>query len=370
MTVFYACTFDVEPSLDDFNLSVELHWTPGLLMNDQSNLETGISWTMSSLGASLPRGSLSRGLVWQNENVFVLNFKEMGFSQNALRAIRRILRELKESEEFIENGHLELGRLMTLMLNSSFHYYEITQAPKTIAEFRSLYRFNDKRVTVVNSTISTSHRLLEVADADVYAQIAHIGSESGEDFLPNKRFEPTEFEVLDLMPNGQLRYAIYGEDGRLKPFANENLTAAGRPTKCMWCHEVVIQPFFSTNAVLDTDSTLTQDEFLEIRGIQMGWVTDYRLQLDSDLDFNNTGDHQFMEWIYEDFLEPDAAYLATEWGLRLDQVATILAALVPHSRNGIPGYYHRKDVDSLAPFGSVRVPESGRERSDYEPNFF
>jgi hypothetical protein len=32
--------------------------------------------------------------------------------------------------------------------------------------------------------------------------------------------------------------------------------------------------------------------------------------------------------------------------------------------------YHRDAVDPLAPYESERVPESAREHSSYEPNFF
>ena len=46
------------------------------------------------------------------------------------------------------------------------------------------------------------------------------------------------------MPNGQLRIALYDKNGNLKEAADSNITHAGKPAKCLWCHESGIQPLF------------------------------------------------------------------------------------------------------------------------------
>ena len=368
--LFYACTSEIEPLLNEDNLSIRVHWEPGQLLANEDELELGVSWTMSSLGGFVPPGSLASGLVHHGNNEYTLRFLEFGFSIQAQRAMERILTELKGSGEYLQNGRVPLGRVVMLMLNSSNHYYEITEMPKTLSEFRSLYRFEGIEVALTGSTIATSHRLLEVASAESYAQIAHIGSESGEDFRPNRPFTAREFETLDVMPNGNLRYAIYGPDGRLRPFADESLTIAGRPAKCMWCHESSIQPLFAADPALETDSTITAQEFLAIREVQLDLIATFREGLNTEHDYFNRRNHQFMEWIYEDFMEPNAEFLAAEWGLSLNEVNQRLAGLTPHMRAGVPGFYHRKDVDGLAPFDVLRVPDAAREASEFEPNYF
>lgn len=370
LLLFYACTSELEPVLDDETLSIELAWTPGLLLTDKRDMETGLAWVLSLLGAELPSGSLNRATSPVSDHDFTINFNKLGFTDDALRAIHRVLQRLKMSEEYQQKGNIALGRLVMLMLNSSYHYYEITDVPETISEFRSLYNFNGQQLTVTNSAITSVHRLLEVANAAGYAQIAHIGGESGQEFRAGRAFKPTEFETLDVLPNGQLRFAVYGANGRLKPFADDALTLAGRPAKCMWCHESGIQPFFSIEPVQSTDSTLTEEEFLEIRETQTNWIHTYRMRLDTDLDFSNRSDHQFAEWIYEDFMEPTAQEVAHEWGISLEATMARLQGVETYFRHGTPDFYRRKVIDMLGPYKVELVPEAAREKSAFEPNFF
>lgn len=370
IAVFYACTFEKEFVPAGDNLTVSVRWVPGLQLNTQDDMLTGLAWVFSLLGAELPSGSLNRAISPDGDRSFAVNFNELGFTNDALRAIHRVLQRLKMSEEYQQRGNVALGRLVMLTLNSSYHYYEITGVPETIREFRSVYNFDGQQLTVTGSTITSVHRLLEVAHAGSYAQIAHIGGENGQDFMAGRAFIPTEFETLDAMPNGQLRFAIYGVDGRLKPFADEALTLAGRPAKCMWCHESGIQPFFGPDPVQNSDSTLTKEEFLDIRETQTGWINRYRMQLDTDLDYSNRRDHQFAEWIYEDFMELTAEQLSLEWGISLVATEQRLSGIATIQRGGLPGFYSRKDIDALAPYTVVRVPDSAREKSEFEPNFF
>jgi hypothetical protein len=256
-----------------------------------------------------------------------------------------------------------------LTLNSSYHYYEIVGLPETIEAFRSLYDFQQKRLLVVNSSISSVDRLIEIAEAEVFSEIAHIGSESGMPFTAGN-FEPKEFEVLDLMSNGFMRFGIYGINGRLKSFANEEFTSAGRPAKCAWCHEQSILPLFLADPVITLGNSLTREAFLELRREQLEVVDAYRSDRNIDLDFSNRRDHQWTEKIYEDFMEPNADFLAREWGLSMTETEALLSGVPTHERLGISGFYARKDIDLLGPYAIVRVPDAAREKSEFEPNFF
>lgn len=370
LTAFYACTFDQEFVLDDENLSLNLRWVPGLETETQDEMLIGLTWALSTLGAELPEGSMNAAVRWYDTTHFELNLNRVGFSRDALSALSRIRKVLIASEEYSETGSINLGRFVMLTLNSTYHYYAITGVPGTIAEFRSLYDFQEKRVVVINSSITSVDRLIEVAEAEEYGQIAHIGSESGDIFSPSEDFVPAEFETLDMMANGQIRFGLYDRQGRLKAFANEEFTIASKPAKCLWCHEVNIQPLFLVDAALNFNGALTQEAFNQLQREQMDLLTTYRLALKSDLDYSRPREHERAEKIYEDFMEPTAGILAIEWNLSLETTRDLLIGIIPHERLGMPGYYHRKDVDALAPYSVVRVPESAREKSDYEPDFF
>lgn len=369
MTVFYACTFDRELVLDDENLTLSLRWIPGLEIETQDEMKTGLAWTLSMLGASLPAGSLNSAIVWHNDTHFDLNLNKVGFNKEALKALSTIRRALVESEEYTTVGSINLGRFVMLTLNSTNHYYEITGIPETLREFRSLYDFQQKRLLVVNSSISSVDRLIETAEAESFVQIAHIGSESGQPFSAGE-FMPIEFETIDVMPNGFLRFGLYGSDRRLKTFANEAFTSAGKPAKCAWCHEQSILPLFLADPVITLGNSLTREAFIQLQREQMEVIRAYRSGLNTDLDFSKPRDHERTEKIYEDFMEPDAELLAREWGLSIEATQSMLSGIENHDRQGMPGFYHRKDVDALAPYAVVRVPESAREKSSYEPDFF
>jgi hypothetical protein len=77
------------------------------------------------------------------------------------------------------------------------------------------------------------------------------------------------------------------------------------------------------------------------------------------------------------FAEPTAARLADEWNMSLERVKQLLAGrnlkTHPHSArldDAILGddLYDRNDVDSLAPYATIRGPSDMREASSYEPN--
>ncbi len=370
LTVFYACTFDRDLILDDNNLTLNLRWAPGLETQSQSQMLTGLTWAMSSLGAELPKGSLQRAIVWQDENHFSLNLNQLGFKRKALFALSRIIDVLVASGEYEKANGIDLGRFIMLTVNSTYHYYQITDVPETLNEFRSLYDFRKKFVQVVNSSITSVNRLIEVAEADSYAQIAHISGEGDQPFSASGTFLPDEFEVLDMMSNGQIRFVLYDKQGRLKVFADASVTVAGKPAKCLWCHEVNIQPLFLDNAALGLGNTLTQVEFNQLQNQQMVWLMEYRSSLNTDLDYSRPQDHERMEKVYEDFMEPSAERLSLEWDMSLSDVERLLANIPTHSRRGEPGFYHRKDIDELSPYAIIRVPESAREFSSYEPDFF
>ena len=97
----------------------------------------------------------------------------------------------------------------------------------------------------------------------------------------------------------------------------------------------------------------------------------YRKSLRQDIDYSKTLDHTFTEILYISFMEPSAERLASEWGIPVEQVTEKLKGLPTHTHHEFPylgTLYNRKDVESLSPYSIIRVPESAREPSEYEPD--
>lgn len=367
----YSCINSTEE--DDLFLdhTIRLRWFPGAFDQSKEEVRTGFAWTLSSLGAMLPAGSMDQVMIELDENLFEIDLSHAGFSEEALGALNVVLTRLKNSQAYQVNNYIEMGRFIMLTLNSSNHYYEITQVPKNLNDFRSRYAFNGTQMRLIKSSISITPRLFEIADATKFEEIAYLAVEGTGKFEDNS-FNPKEFEVFDFLPNGQLRFAIYDINGKLKEVADEAITIAGKPGKCLWCHETGIQPLFQENPVLSGDGFISEIDFTVIRDRQNLFLAEYRGSLTNEINFFELQDHRFQEYLYIDFMEPTIERIAMEWDMDIDDVASILQDIPVHTQSEylIENVYHRNDIERLAPFTSTEVPESAREPSSNEPNFF
>jgi len=331
---------------------------------------TGLLWTLSFLGAELPKGAMEKAVVWNDERTFRLDLITAGFSAAAQQPLRELLSVLKNSNEYRIHGSFDLGRFTMLTLNSPYHYYEITGAKEKLSEFRSQYDFVEKKAGIIHSSIAVGNRVVEISEANAFHKIAFIGIE-GEGRVDENSFEAKEFEALDFMPNGQLRFALYDLHGNLKSSASPSLTRAGKPAKCLWCHEIrLLPPFQDNNQLTEYWST---EEFKNMLDERMKLVDQHRKELGTEIDFSKTQDHTKAELLYLSFMEPSAERIAGEWGISLDEVRSRLNGLSthPHAEFSFLGsqLYHRKDIDHLAPYENIKIADDARDASVYEPDF-
>ncbi|MBK6483292.1 MAG: hypothetical protein IPG01_09180 [Chitinophagaceae bacterium] len=119
----------------------------------------------------------------------------------------------------------------------------------------------------------------------------------------SRQFFSTQIhETMELMPNGQLRFATYDLQGILMPSANAVISAAGKPGKCMWCHESKALTLFQEQD--DVPGYLTAQEFVERVALTNEELTEIRNALSTDLVFANQSDHTLSELLYISFMEP------------------------------------------------------------------
>ena len=372
LLVFSGCSRTDRPSSPrDPDLVIQLRWIKSYPGQSRSKANTGLLWALSFLGAKLPADAAS--ISW-NGNVVTLDLDAAAVPQGSRAAWKKLLRVLKDSDEYHRMGGMDMGRFVFLSLCSSRQYYALTGVTPTYAEFRARHSFAPRQVAIVESAVAHGNRLIEVAQGGGIDAVAFVAFE-GAGSLKDHTFEKADIETLDLMDNGQLRFGLYDLEGHLKDTTTRALTAAGKPSKCLWCHEINVQPPFRN--VTDLEGYYSTKEFRDLVAKDMRVIARYRKTLASEVDFTRTQDHANAEALYMSFAEPTAARLAEEWNMPLDQVRQLLAShhlkTHPHSDeidDGILGdeLYDRNDVDSLAPYATIRGPSDMREASSYEPN--
>jgi hypothetical protein len=355
----------------DQSLVIKLRWIKSYPSQARSQVNTGLFWALSFLGAKLPADGAV--ISWDGTTV-TLDLDAAGVVEISKPAWRKLLDVLKSSDEYRMMGGVDIGRFVFLSLCSSYQYYALTGVSSTYAEFRAKHAFAPREVAVVESAVAHGNRLIEVGQGEGINSVAFVAFE-GTGSLQAHSFQKADIETLDLMENGQLRFGLYDLEGHLKATTTPTLTAAGKPSKCLWCHEINLQPPFRN--VTDLEGYYSTKEFEELVAGATRVIAGYRKTLASKVDFKGLQDHSNAEDLYLSFAEPTASRLAAEWNMPLERVKQLLASrnlkTHPHSEridDDVLGdnLYDRKDVDSLAPYATIRGPSDMREASSYEPN--
>ena|GEM_PF-269648 len=367
---FSRCTYDAAEELEK-KYTITLRWNKAYETEQWNNVRTGLIWSFSFLGAELPAGSFDASLKWINDTQFRCDLSKLGFNVSALEALSVIADRIKESEEYKKNGAADIGRFLMLTLYSSRHYYKITGAATTLNSFKDFHSFYSPfPFAVTNSGVALHDRLIKINASSSLSHLSCIASE-GTGNLADNTFLETEYESIDLMSNSQLRFSVYSADGALKISANNLLSIAGKPGKCMWCHQSNFSPLFYLND--DLPGYMTTQQFVDSIYSFRNRIIDRRNSLSTDVLYKNLQDHTQSELLYISFLEPSAQRIANEWGVSVSAVNELIKNLPAHIYPEFPflgDLYYRSWVDSLAPYKTVRTPESAREERAYEPDFF
>jgi hypothetical protein len=362
---------DQLPPPRDPSLVIKLRWIKSYPSQSQSQANTGLFWTLSFLGAKLPADAAV--ISWDGTMV-TLDLDAAGVAETSKAAWKKLLHVLKSSDEYRVMGGIDIGRFVFLSLCSSYQYYALTGVSPSYAEFRASHTFGPKQAAIVESAVAHGNRLIETARGTDINSVVFVAFE-GAGALRDHSFQKADIETLDVMENGQLRFGLYDLDGHLKAATTPALTEAGKPSKCLWCHEINLQLPFKN--VTDLQGYYSANEFRELITRATRIIAGYRKTLASKVDFTRLQDHSNAEDLYLSFAEPTASRLASEWNISVEGVQRRLASrnLKTHSHSERidddalgDNLYDRNEVDSLAPYATVRGPSDMREASGYEPN--
>jgi hypothetical protein len=350
----------------DPQLAIELRWVKGYPGETKAKVETGLLWALSFMGASLPPDA--QLLSW-HQDIVTLDLDAAGVLPATRPAWSAVLAVLKGSDEYKKKGAMDIGRFLMLTLCSSHQYFALTGAPRSFSEFEASHHQAWKPAAVVESDIAYGNRLLHISQASQIADVYFVAYE-GKGALADNSFQKADIEIIDFMPNGQLRFALFDPEGHPKGAATPELTAAGKPSNCLWCHEINLEPPFRNTTSLP--GYYSAEELRALIQERMKIVAAYRSTLKSQIDFRRTGDHTYAELLYLSFAEPSLQRLAAEWGLPESEVSARVRNLPTHAQKEAPylgsHLYERAAVDPLAPYPVIRVPTQLRTASAYEPD--
>ena len=360
ITLLMSCANDSYSDLVETETTINLKWNKAYADDSIDKSLIGLKWALSYIGATLP--SSNSGFA-TTDNVIAINIKYLGFSQQAQQKLLSLTGKIKASSEYQANNSVDLGRFVALLLGASEHYYEIVGTPKTLNEVLNQYTLLPQKGYVNNSGVSLEHRIIQFSEQNGFNQVflsEEVDPVTGEIY---------EYETIELLPNGQLRFGIFDIDGNRKNNADKTHSNAGKPAKCMWCHESNINQMFNsqndyTGFLSYTDFQNTLLNYRESNRTQ-------KLALTDGVDFAQTQQHTLTELLYISFMEPSAERLSVEWNLTITQVQDLLSGLPTHIYDEfsfLGTLYDRKDVESLAPAQGLSVSSHVREASVIEVN--
>lgn len=348
--IIFGCEYDSPSTLVTIkNSDIQLKWNKAYTDDTIDKSIIGLKWASSYIGATLP--SNGEGVSYSN-NIISLEVNKLGFPNITIEKLNQLHSKIIASDEYQKNKTVDLGRYVTLLLSSSTDYYELVGTAKTLNEVLSGYTLKPEKGYINNSSVSLEHRIIRFSEQTGLKQL----------FL-SQEVSPTigeiyEYETIESLPNGQLRFGIFDVNGNRKINADVSHSNAGKPGKCMWCHESTINPLFTPQN--DFSGYLTANELQSTLINYRDQLLSKKISLPLGVDFTQTQQHTFTELLYISFMEPSAERLSIEWNLPIAQIQNLLTGLPTHTYPEFPflgNLYHRSDIEALAPFRDWQFQE-------------
>lgn len=351
---------------------IRVKWNKAHPTESEEQVLTGMIWALSLLGAELPEGCAQQVFQKKGANEFDLHLHYAGFNQQALQALHVICDTIKNSKSYQVENSVDIGRFLLLTLHSAHHYYKITGAPASYEDFNKLHpTHTENKFAVLTSGVSKRSRIINFNIQTNPLNMA-MAAWQMEDTFYNAGTKPIEYECIDVMPNSQLRFMTYDSDGELQTASDSVWTNAGKPGKCMWCHESHFQHLFYPTA--EVSGFISTSQFQQYMDTANSNLYSYRDKLKTDIEFNNKQDHALHELLYISFMEPSLLRVSGE--VKQSPLSAAMRKLnktPKHIYDEFPflgDLFYRPYIDSCFHSDCCPVPQSVREESDYEPNYF
>ena len=282
---------------------VALIWRRSHAAETWAQASSGLAWQLTLLGALPNNGDWLEVDRQVDDRVdFTLHLDRVGLSSMGLEATLDALAE-------VEDG-ADLGLFMMRTVYSPWHYYQITGACVELDDWRSRLELA-ATFPVTQSAVVAGHRELTLVTEQTAVEGIAAMLSDGEGDVEIGSFEALEFETMDVMDNGQLRFAVYDERGELVPAATPSISPAGAPGSCHWCHE---------GHPMEEGAAPFGDTFDGWIGEQWSLIQDTREQLVSDVDWTDPTVHAAGEMLAHGWLYPNIERLSNEWEIEPAEV--------------------------------------------------
>ncbi|PSG90610.1 hypothetical protein [Aurantibacter aestuarii] len=349
--LFTAC----KQSYENANLTdtITLKWHKAYDEDSLDKSMIGLQWALSYTGAYTP---CNLGVMTVKNDLITIDLKKLSYNTKGHLALLNITEKVKHTEGYRKNKYIDIGRFVTLILGNPNYYYALSQTPKTLKDLKQKYNLSNEKVYINNSSVAIQDRVISFSEQEKFNQV-FISEEV--DSITKQVYE---FETIELLPNGQLRFGIYDFEGNLKSKANPKFSKAGKPAKCIWCHESKLNPLFREQKSFE--AFLSPEAFQKkIKESNLQFTKDRSL-LNGTVDFNNKQQHTLAELLYISFLQPNAKRLSSEWNMSEAKVKEFLKSIKTTKHDEFPflgAVYNRKEIETFEPSKWLSTPAPVRE---------
>lgn len=353
------------------NESLMLKWNKAYDSESKQEVNLGLKWVLLNLGARLEKGSFEQCMQWTSDSELRFTPALAGYPEPVLKIWRNIIHHMKADPAYMQRGCLDLGRWIAICLNSSPQYYALTQMPKNYQLLLGNKAFHAQPMAVSSSTISQHKRIINLPDSLNWLASRQLFTVAEGDGVPGTSgFKVIAYEVLDLMENGQYRFGVYDTLFNLINGLPMQLGSAGKPAKCLWCHEQELLPNYFGGE--DIQGFMGREEFDKRIEWFNAQTTQYRNKLSSEIDFSKRQDHASAELLYLSFMHPNIQRISREWNLPVQEVEKRLQGLEAVTYDEYPFLglgYQRAEVDARSPIKEMPAPFAERNTLGIDPDY-
>ena len=327
----YTDPYTPHTQVEDESWMVQrLRWVRGYDKEDWETAQQGLWWSLAELGAVPPLVSRAIHVVSESEDevIFDLDLLECGLPSKALEAVRVATEDTLTSDEKTIWGSIDLGRWIMRVVYEPWVYYGATGTCRNLDGWVA-DRLDPEPLTygvTESNVVKAKHRIIELNPLPGSIERLAFRATEGTGSIVDGTFEPQEYETLDVLPNGLHHYAVYDLEGNLLPGSTPEVSPAGQPGRCMWCHESQWTQRGSDGNVSPAPH-ISYDDWL-VQAEQVDVVSDARRkEMNTILDITGSDVHTWGEWLAEMFLHASPERLAREWHTTPAEVVRLLEKL-------------------------------------------
>ena len=280
-----SCSKEQETATD-FSI-INLKWNKSYPNQTREDAVKGLNWTLSNIGVSIK----SNDYLEVSDNIMTLNINALSLEDGGREPLLKLHESIFNSQEYILNNNIDLGRYVCLLIGASNHYFELVQIPNALHDVLSNYQLLPVKGKINNSSVSYVDRVVEYSNLTNGKQL----------FLSTEIDSVTdsvyEYETIEIMKNGQLKFGVYGKNGLRKNSSDPLITDAGKMAKCMWCHESNYAPLI--NRQLNEPGYLLAQQLDDTIKMYQQKLFTYQTKLtNSVVKYGRLQEHTKMELLY------------------------------------------------------------------------